>query len=485
MMEKGVEIMNDAAPETAPHPQRWKMLRITSTMSFLASLDTSIVNIALPGMSTTMNEPASSVTWIVTSYLIAICALMLFFGRLGDIKGNTKVYKSGVIIFTAGSLLCGISINLPTLVIARIVQAVGAASVMANNQGIIIQNFHANERGRAIGFNATCVALGTMLGPPLGGFIISTLSWHFIFLVNVPIGVVIYILCRRMLPKGVAVNESLDIKGALLFGLGAVLIFCAIGGGENVNFVNPFVISAILVGLVLMVVFILVERGQKHPMLDLSIFKNSLFTISVASALMVYASISSINIIQPFYLQKARGLTSFASGLILMTYPLVLAIASPFAGYLSDKIGQKIPTLVGLCISTTGYICAAFMTVNSSLVFSGLVYGLLGIGNALFQSPNTSLIMSSAPRNKVGVAGSINSLARNVGFIFGVLLSTSILFNAMSARYGRHVNDYIQGRPDLFVYGMRITYLVIAGVCFAGALLTAFRQFSLGKRTSF
>ncbi|MCL2342355.1 MAG: MFS transporter, partial [Firmicutes bacterium] len=228
-------------------------------------------------------------------------------------------------------------------------------------------------------------------------------------------------------------------------------------------------------------VFILVERRQRQPMLDLSIFKNTLFTVSTICAFLVFVSLSSINILQPFYLQDARGLNSLTAGLVMMIYPVVLAVAAPLSGYLSDRIGQKSPTLIGLCLSTIGYVGAALMTVRTSLLLTGFVYGFLGVGNALFQSPNTSLIMSTVPKDKLGVAGSVNALARNMGFIFGVLLATSVLFASMSALYGQRVNDYVQGRPDLFIYGMRATYLVIAGVCFVGVLITAFRLFSRGK----
>ena len=166
----------------------------------------------------------------------------------------------------------------------------------------------------------------------------------------------------------------------------------------------------------------------------------------------------------------------------MMIYPIIMAVVSPLAGHLSDRIGQKIPTLIGLCLASIGYAGAAFMTVDASLVITGVVYFILAVGNALFQSPNVSLIMSSVPANKLGVAGSINAFVRNVGLIVGVLVSATALFAAMSARYGQPVNDYVQGRPDLFIYGMRAAYLVVAGICFAGALITALRLLGFRKR---
>jgi len=469
------------SPGQAPDARRWMILRIVVLMTLMTSLDGSIVNMALPTLTVKLNVPVTAVTWVVTSYLIVICALTLFFGRLGDIKGHTRIFMYGIAGFTVGSLLCGLSFNLIMLVISRIIQAVGAAASMATSQGIITQTFPPDERGRALGFNGTSVALGSMIGPPIGGFIISSLSWHYIFLINIPIGIAAFILALRVLPKGNTIQEGLDIKGIVLFGLSAVLIFFAVGSGENVNFLNPFVILAVLAGIVLFTVFIFVERRQAQPMLDLSIFRNTMFTVSIICAFLVFISLSSINILQPFYLQKARGLDPRYAGLIMMIYPVILAVAAPMSGYLSDKIGQKIPTLIGLCLSTAGYIGAASMTLKTSLVLTGFVFGFLGLGNALFQSPNTSLIMFSIPKNKLGVAGSINALVRNTGFIFGVLLATTTLFTSMSAQYGQPVKDYIDGRADLFIYGMRTTYLVVAGVCFTGAMITAVRLFSWRK----
>jgi len=217
-------------------------------------------------------------------------------------------------------------------------------------------------------------------------------------------------------------------------------------------------------------------------MLDLAIFKNSMFSISIVCAFLVYIAMISITLLQTFYLQSARGMSPLTAGLLLVIYPAVLAISSPFSGYLSDKIGSKIPTLIGLISSTIGYIGAALMTISTSLVLSGIVYAFLGMGSALFQSPNTALIMSSVPQSKVGVAGSINAFARTTGMIFGVLITTTVLFSAMSAYYGEPVNTYVQGRPDVYIYGMRTAYLVVAGICFVGVLLTLFRMLRKNER---
>jgi len=472
--------MSNAAEEkNTPDPKRWKILYVLVLVVFLTNLDNSIINIALPTLTGEFNVPVSSVTWVATSYLITICALLLFFGRLGDIKGNTKILKFGVVVFAIGTLLCGISVNFMMLTISRVIQGIGAAASMATNQAIISQTFPESERGRALGINVGSVALGSLLGPPLGGFILTAFSWRYIFLLRFPISIIVFLLGNRVLPKRSAINEKLDMKGFALYASSVILIFCAIGIGDTIDFSNPFVTVPIIIGLFLLAMFIIVERKHSQPMLDLTIFKNTLFSVSIVCVFLVFVAMKSINIIQPFYLQSARGMTTLTAGLLTMIYPVTVALVSPFAGYLSDKVDKRIPTLVGLSISTTAYVGAALMTEHTSLVYTGVIYVLLGFGFALFQSPNTSLIMSSVPQNKLGLAGSVNALVRNAGHAVGALLCTVILFSSMSSLYGQPVNDYVQGRPDLFIHGMRTTYLVFAGCSLAGALLTAFRLFSL------
>ena len=169
--------------------KRWLILFTTVLLTFMATLDSSIVNVALPVISEKLSVSMASIEWIVTSYLIIIVGSILIFGRLSDIKGKAAIFKFGIIVFTIGSFLCGLSNSLVLLVFSRVIQAIGAAATMGTSQGIITQVFPVNERGRALGLNGTFVALGSMVGPPIGGFIVSALSWHYIFLINVPVGI--------------------------------------------------------------------------------------------------------------------------------------------------------------------------------------------------------------------------------------------------------------------------------------------------------
>ncbi len=335
-------MVNRTKEETNTYKNNWIILAIVVMSPFMACLDSSIVNVALPVMAKELSTSMAGIQQVVTSYLIVISAAILIFGRLGDIKGKTSVFKYGFIIFVLGSFLCGISTTLNFLIFSRIVQAIGAAMTMSTSQGIITHTFPPNERGRALGISGTSVALGTLLGPPLGGLIISVVSWEYIFLINVPIGLVAFIAAMKYLPKDkVKSKQSLDIKGAILFIICIVALFWAMLKGQQTGYNHINIIISFIVSLICFVIFIILELKIENPMLDLSIFKNRVFSVNIFSAFVMFIGISCINIIQPFYLQDVLKLSPGKTGLIMMAYPIVLSVIAPISGYLSDKMGSK------------------------------------------------------------------------------------------------------------------------------------------------
>lgn len=253
------------------YKSRWMILAVLVLLPFMATLDGTIVNVALPVMVSIFSVTMYSVQLIVICYLITIVSTILFFGRLGDIKGKSKVFNIGIFIFTFGSILCGLSNNLTFLVLSRIVQGVGASAAMANNQGIITQVFPANERGRALGISGTFIALGTMIGPPLGGFIVSYFSWNYIFLINVPIGLIATAVGFRILPRNISSkNESIDFIGAALFGASVTFLFYSLVTGETVGYGNNVIIASFTAAIFLFIIFIFVEKKRTYPLLNLS-----------------------------------------------------------------------------------------------------------------------------------------------------------------------------------------------------------------------
>jgi len=463
--------------------RRWIILLTTVLLTFMATLDGSIVNVALPVMAQRLSVSMASIEWVVTSYLIVIVGTILIFGRLADIKGKTTIFKLGIIIFTIGSLACGLSNSLVMLVFSRGLQAIGAAGTMSTSHGIITHVFPNNERGRALGINGTFVALGSMIGPPVGGVIVSILSWQYIFLINVPIGILALILAIKTLPKSSNnSNEKLDILGAILFGLTMVLLFGSITFGKEIGYNNIAIISCLIISIVLFGLFIRVEKNIKAPLLKLEIFNNSLFSLSIFCAFISFVAISCSNIILPFYLQYVMKLTPSVTGILMMASPIILAIVAPMSGYMSDRVGSELLTFLGLVGTSIGLFLMSTLNQYSHLAALITFIAVMTMGNGMFQSPNNSLVMSTVDKSNLGIAGSINALVRNLGMVFGISLSTTLLYSFMSSKVGYHVTGYIEGRDDVFIYGMKYVYISAAIICAIGAMLTAYRLYEIRSK---
>lgn len=464
--------------ETKEFKNKWGILGILVMMPFVASLDANIVNVALPIIAKDLSVDTSSIAWVVTSYLIAISATIIVFGRISDMIGKSKIFSFGIFIFTIGSLFCGISQSLPFLIISRIIQGFGAAGAMATNQGLITTVFPPHQRGRALGISGAFVAIGGMVGAPLGGFIVSVLSWHYIFLINIPIGILASILSFKMLPRTEAKSkEPIDIKGATLFTIFITTLFLGMINGQQLGYSHPYILTSFIICIISFILFIRLELKISSPLIELSLFKNKLLSISLFCSFTTFISMSCMNIIQPFYLQGAMRFSPSHAGLIMMIAPITMVLVSPISGYLSDKLGSKSLSFIGLSLVTLGLFCMSFLNINTSTILILLFIAVVSFGNGLFQSPNTSLIMSIVPTDKLGIMGSTNALIRNLGLIFGTSISTTILYQAMSSKAGYKVFDYVQGHDEIFIYGMRYVYLIVGSICLIGAIMSAFRLF--------
>ena len=464
--------------EESKNVRKWTIFIVVVLAVFMSTLDGSIVNVALPNMAKALGVTTSKIQLVVTSYLIVIVGIILVFGRLGDMFGKTKMFKVGMLFFTIGSLLCGISRSFPVLIFSRVIQGIGAAGTMANNQGIITEIFPENERGKALGLSGTAVALGSLVGPGLGGIIVGATSWEYIFLINVPIGIIGLICAFKLLPKSTKKsNEKIDIIGSILFLFTMVPLFVSLNEGVNIGFTSPLIICGFIVSVIAFIIFILVERKLESPLMQLDMFKNKLFSLSIFCGFISFVAIFCHNTILPFYLQNLMSYSPQKSGMILMVYPLVLLVVAPISGSLSDKIGSEILTLIGLISTSLGLFLMASLNEISSVINMTFFIVIMSIGMGLFQSPNNSLVMSTVAKNKLGVAGSINALIRNIGIISGTALSTTLLYTKMSSKIGYHVTTYIPERTDAFIYGMRWVYIVAGIICVIGALLTFLRMY--------
>ncbi|MFS0781972.1 MFS transporter [Bacillus sp. 1P06AnD] len=462
---------------------KWLILGAVGMFTFMSTLDGSIVNIAAPSIAHELAVDMNQIEWIVSIYLLTICIFILFFGKLGDMYGKVKVFRVGTFIFVFGSLLCGLSHTLTTLVLSRMVQAFGASMTMATNYGIITESFPVNERGKALGTIGSFVSLGSIAGPGIGGLIVSHLSWEYIFWINVPIGIVTILLGFAVLPKEqlVPTRKRMDYLGFLLFATFIFFLFGAIFVGQEIGFTKPLIKWMVLIAIGAFVLLMYAEKKVSFPLIDIRLFMNKAFSLGLICAVLVFTTNFFYSILMPFYLQKSLALPPNLSGLLMMVLPLVMVVLAPISGALSDKISAELLTFIGLVLIAVVQLLFVSIDQETSLAYFILTAALLGAGVALFQSPNNSIIMSSVKRSELGIAGSLNSLARNVGMVMGVALSTTSLYYAMSEKAGYKIKTYIEDQPALFIEGMHFSYYISSLICFFAVLLTGYRLYKERK----
>ncbi|MGR3741959.1 MFS transporter [Companilactobacillus sp. DQM5] len=460
------------------NPNRWKILISVSLFTFMSVLDGSIVNIALPVMSKGLKIPMNKAEWVVSVYLIVICAFLVLFGKIADTVGKVKIFQLGGLLFVFGSLLCGFNHSLEFLLFGRTVQAIGAAMTMSTNNGIITEVFPSTERGQALGWVGSFVALGAIAGPGLGGLILAVLPWGYIFWINVPLGIFAYIFGRIYLPKKeIKTPSKIDYIGFIFYFIGIVLFFGAIFLGQEVGFNNIWIVLSFIIAVIVFMIFISRQRKIDYPLIDFQIFKNGNFSISLLCGFLIFVTNFFFNVISPFYLQNLRGMNAAHAGYVLMIFPIVQVVIAPFAGRLSDKLSPMMLTFFGLVIILISQACYATLDGHTPFWLVMLYIGMVGFGNGIFQAPNNSIIMSSVDHKYLGIAGGLNSLSRNMGMVIGISLATTVLFSSMSNAAGYKVTTYLNDRPDVFVTGMHVAFVSAFVICLFALITTGIRWY--------
>ena len=453
--------MNNPSPQSTTQKNGWWILVSIGMFAFMSNLDSSIVNIAMPIMAKQLNVPMNQIEWVVSSYLIVLTSLLLLFGKLGDIYGKIKVFRIGTIVFLLGSFLSGLQINFPFLLVGRFIQGTGAAMTLSNTYGITTSTFGIKERGRAMGFVGTFVALGAIAGPGLGGLILSRLSWGYIFWVNLPIGIIAVILGAIVMPKAYqTVPGTIDWQGFASFALTIVGIFLGVFIGQEIGYAKPVPLILFAIGLVALWEFFRIEKRAQNPLMPLSLFKIKPFTFGLGAAVLIFLSNFFTVVIIPFYLEDALKLSAGQAGALLIIFPVIMVFAGPFGGWLADHFSPARVATVGLLIVAIAQTLYIFLTLTSPIWVYVIITIIMAFGTGLFQSPNSDIVMSVVPKDSLGSAGSLNALARNVGMISGTALSTSALFIAMSVKAGFHVTNYLPAQPEVFIFGMHVAFAV-------------------------
>ena len=464
--------------EAAPH-RGWALFAILC-MTFMEVLDGTIVNVALPTMQAELGVESTEIQLVASAFLVITCAFLLVFGRLGDIVGKVRVFQVGVILFTAGSGLCALSSTLPVLVAARGVQALGVACSLANNQGIITELF-AESRGRALGLVATFTALGAMAGPTVGGVLVSLFPWESIFLINIPIGIVSFLIGLYALPnRRPPVKRALDVPGTLLIVPAILLVFVAITLMESEA--GPFELGLLAMGLALLAAFVFVERRAPEPLVRLEVFRNASFDIDLIAMVLVFLGLSGVTMIMPFYLQNALGLEPGVAGLVMACYPLVNATIGTLSGALSDKIGCIKPTIAGQVVFAAGLFGLSFLALDTPVAAIVPMLMFTSLGSAMFQSPNNSLIMGHAAPEMLGFVGSLGNLMRYLGQSLGITISTGVLYGTMSAEAGYRVTSFVADRPELFMHGLSTVFHLLSALVLVALALSLTRTLVIDRR---
>ena len=410
-------------PTKSSSPGPYKIVAATGFGVFLSALDGSIVNVSLFTMMNDLGVTLIAIQWIVVAYLIIYTSTMPLMGKFGDRFGKETIFQAGMIVFVTGSLFCALSPILEILIISRVFQAFGAGMMTANGLALVTY-FTTNEnRGRAIGLNSVILAGALGLGPVLGGILTEFFNWPSIFLVNLPVGIVGYFVFRMIVPSTERVREvKFDTIGAALFFLFLFLVVYTVSVYELVT--GEIILVLLLASIAVLVLFIYRESNFQSPIIPTKVLKDRRISSSFFSALLAYMAIVPITYQLPFFLQEALGWPPAPTGLFLVANPLIISISGPFAGLLSERMKGRNQTVMGLAIVLVGLLFIGFAVPNPVLIFIGIL--ILGLGLSLYTVANGNFIMTSAPREYMGVVSALTNISRTTGFSIAIATITSI-----------------------------------------------------------
>ena len=459
-------------PAEVDYRRKWHAMAAVGVGVFLATVDGSIINVSLPTLVRSLDTEFAVVQWVVLGYLLTLTTFMLSIGRIADIVGKKTIYMLGFVVFTVGSALCGLAVSVYWLIASRVLQAVGAAMIMALGAAILTEAFPPEERGKAMGMIGAIVSVGIVIGPALGGVIIGTLSWRWIFYVNLPVGVLGTILVARNVPDfKPAGRQRFDYLGALTLCLSLLTLLLGLTFGQQQGFFTPIVGLMIGLWLLLLIIFIRIETKVSQPMIDLKLFGNMLFSINLATGFISFVGLAGVMILMPFYLENILGYKITHVGLLMGIVPVMLGITAPFAGALSDRAGTRRITVIGLAIMLVGFLAAGTLTQNTSAWGYLIRMSILGLGIGTFISPNNSAIMGSASRRQLGVVSGFMAVTRTLGQTVGVAVMGAVWAGRTAFYAGaRMQSGATLAPPEAKVAALQDTFHA-AAVLLAAALL--------------
>jgi EmrB/QacA subfamily drug resistance transporter len=454
----------DLALVHQPQPvQKWWVMLGIGLGVLMYTIDTSIVNIALPTLVQDLHTDFATVQWVGLSYVLVVTSLVLGAARLGDLIGKKPLYLGGLIVFTLSSLLCGWAPSIEILIGARALQGLGAVMISALGAAIIVESFPHAERGKALGIIGAIVSMGIALGPSIGGVIIGIAGWRSIFFVNLPIGILASLVVNKYVPNlRQAIQErDFDIWGSLAIAVVLVCFSLGMTEGQRYGFSHSLPVGLLLSAAIGLAGFIFLESRVSQPMLDLSLFRNQIFSLSLLTGWLVFMALGGSSFLIPFFLQLVLHYPIAHIGLLMAITPVIGGLISPLAGNLTDRFGARSIMLMGLILMAIG--CFAVSTLDAQIRDTDYLLRVipLGLGWGMFQSPNNTAILSAVPPERLGIASGLLSLTRTLGQTTGLPLFAAIF--ATSALAGTELRDVTSASPGAIVDGFQSTFQV-AGV---------------------
>lgn len=451
----------------AGHPRQ--VLAAVMAGAILGPIDGSIVNVVLPTLVDSFGASLASVQWVPMAYLLASGGLVLVFGRLGDLRGHREVFLGGLLAFVAASALCAAAPTIEALVAFRVLQGVASAAMTSVPLAILTATFPPAERGRAIGLFAASISVGLAIGPSLGGFLTATFGWRAVFLVNLPIGLAAWAYARRVLPEVPIRPGRLDLPGAAaaLVALGSALLWVNLAQRPG-----PAPHGLLLLALLAGAAFLLRERRAAEPMVALSLFRSGAVSFGASASVLSFMAQFVVVFLTPFLLVRVLGAGPGRVGLVLTASPLAVLAVAPFAGALSDRIGSVGPAVAGSLLSATACALLAAMPPDAGPLAVAVRLALFGVGTGLFQSPNNSSVMGSAPREHLGVVGSLLGTARTLGMVLGIAAAGAVLY-AFVPPSALGADRTTPALAAELASGVRRAYAAGAGFALLSALLAA------------
>lgn len=445
--------MSTAVPKSAPakvadaYPHRWKVLIATCLALFMVLLDSTIVNVSIPAIANGLGATFAQAEWVLNAYTLVFAAMLVTFGRLGDMFGRKRFFVAGLALFGVGSLLCGLASSVGFLISARVIQALGAAFMMPATLSLTAVNFPPEQRGLAMGIWGAVSGVGSAVGPTLGGVLTDAFSWHYIFFINLPVVLVAIALSLKVIPESRDENpHTVDWLGALLSaGLLASLCYALIEG-QSLGWTDSTTLTYFGAAAVLLVLFLFQERRATEPIMDLRLFRNVGFSAGNVTGAVLMFGMMGMFFLLPVYMQAQLGYTATQTGLAMLPMSAAILVAAPLAGRLSDRIGSRWLVFTGMLSTAAAVFWLSFLPFGAGWTWLAAPLVLAGIGMGLVMPAMTSAVMSVAPKGEEGAASGVLSTMRQVGGVFGVALLGAVFASAMTASLVNAVPD-VPGLP--------------------------------------